>query len=293
MKIIYNKAVRDRIPEIIERDGKKPIIVALDDDEFLKELEKKLREEIDEYLRSKKIDELVDIEEVILRIIELRKVTGDNFTAMRIEKKREKGGFDSNLYLKEVDDQNTEQTTPDLLEERRKAIGYWSKKYESDHPWWVEREAILGDILRRDSFFDKQFLRDVVEWKFYTLPGRKKRVLGLVDENSEERVMRVSTNALREGLSDRLRVKELDSLVGVGPAVTSTILTFWNPDRYCVLDIHVWREVFGEVPNTLFTSISHYITLLDGLRNEATKYGYNIRTVEKALFKKNLDESKS
>jgi hypothetical protein len=145
--------------------------------------------------------------------------------------------------------------------------------------------------LRRDGYFDKGFLRDVVEWKFYTLPGRKKRELKLVEKNSEDRVLRVSKGALREGVSDRQRVKELDSLVGVGPAVASTILTFWNPDMFCVLDIHVWREVFGDEPNDLFTSIRHYTYLLDGLRGEAVKHSCNIRTVEKALFKKNLDES--
>ena len=105
-------------------------------------------------------------------------------------------------------------------------------------------------------------------------------------------MLRVSKGALREGLSDRQRVKELDSLVGVGPALASTILTFWNPDRFCVLDIHVWREVFGDEPSDLFASIRHYTDLLDGFRGEAVKYGCNIRTVEKALFKKNLDESK-
>jgi hypothetical protein len=42
----------------------------------------------------------------------------------------------------------------------------------------------------------------------------------------------------------------------------------------------------------IFHVYSTFTDLLDGLRGEAVKYGCNIRTVEKALFKKNLDESK-
>ena len=43
------KLVRDRIPEIIIADGKKPITRILDNDEYLRELDKKLNEEIAEY----------------------------------------------------------------------------------------------------------------------------------------------------------------------------------------------------------------------------------------------------
>ena len=39
------KLVRDRIPEIIRNDGKKPIIEILSNEEYLKELDKKLNEE--------------------------------------------------------------------------------------------------------------------------------------------------------------------------------------------------------------------------------------------------------
>jgi hypothetical protein len=47
----------------------------------------------------------------------------------------------------------------------------------------------------------------------------------------------------------------------------------------------------SDEPSVLFTSIRHYTDLLDGLRGEAVKYGCSVRTLEKALFKKNLDES--
>ena len=45
----YNKLVRDKIPEIIEGNGEKPVTRILNDEEYLKELNTKLQEEVNEY----------------------------------------------------------------------------------------------------------------------------------------------------------------------------------------------------------------------------------------------------
>ena len=55
------KLVRDRIPEIIIADGKKPITRILDNDEYLRELDKKLNEEIAEYQADKSVEEMADV----------------------------------------------------------------------------------------------------------------------------------------------------------------------------------------------------------------------------------------
>ncbi|MBT6646181.1 MAG: nucleoside triphosphate pyrophosphohydrolase, partial [Thaumarchaeota archaeon] len=75
--IKYNKAVRDKIPEIIKESGKNCNVKKLKDSEFLVELEKKLVEELSEYQESKNVDELADILEVIYRISELKGITSD------------------------------------------------------------------------------------------------------------------------------------------------------------------------------------------------------------------------
>ena len=95
----YNKVVRDKIPEIIADSGKKCNTKQLDDKSFLTELEKKLTEEVNEYSESKDVEELADLLEVIYRISELRGVNSDELDKIRKEKAKERGKFDSNLFL--------------------------------------------------------------------------------------------------------------------------------------------------------------------------------------------------
>jgi predicted house-cleaning noncanonical NTP pyrophosphatase (MazG superfamily) len=94
-----NKAIRDKIPEIIAESGKKFNLKQLDDESFLAELEKKLIEEVNEYTESKDVEELADLLEVIYRISELRGVSSDELDEIRKEKAEKRGKFDSNLFL--------------------------------------------------------------------------------------------------------------------------------------------------------------------------------------------------
>jgi len=102
MVVVYNKAIRDRIPEIIERSGKKSLVHKLTDKEFLPELEKKLDEEVKEYFKSRSIEELADLIEIIYRIIELRNHSQDELENIRKKKLQKNGGFNQNLFLIEV-----------------------------------------------------------------------------------------------------------------------------------------------------------------------------------------------
>ena len=97
--IKYNKAIRDKIPEIIADSGKKYSLKQLDDTSFLVELEKKLIEEVNEYGKSKDIEELADLLEVIYRISELRGVNSDELDKIREDKAEKRGKFASNLFL--------------------------------------------------------------------------------------------------------------------------------------------------------------------------------------------------
>lgn len=95
----YNKLVRDKIPEIIEKEGKKANIEILSDDRYIKELNKKLEEEVNEYLKDGTIEELGDIVEVILAILKFNDSNLGELVEIMDEKKDERGGFDKRIFL--------------------------------------------------------------------------------------------------------------------------------------------------------------------------------------------------
>ena len=96
---IYNKLVRDKIEEIMISNGAKPITRILSDEEYLKELNKKLLEEVKEYLESGEIEELADIEEVILAILNVKEKTKENLEEIRKNKVLQRGAFNKKLFL--------------------------------------------------------------------------------------------------------------------------------------------------------------------------------------------------
>jgi len=96
---VYNKAVRDRIPEIIEESGNKCEYQTLSDEEFLPLLEAKLGEELEEYMSSKNLVELADVLEVIHRLAALKGSNIAELEEIRRKKKAERGGFERNLFL--------------------------------------------------------------------------------------------------------------------------------------------------------------------------------------------------
>lgn len=95
----FNKAIRDKIPEIIQKDGYSCNIKILSDQEFLIEIEKKLSEEVSEYQKDKNTEELADILEVIYKIAQLKGISKEELENIRIKKVEERGGFDKNLFL--------------------------------------------------------------------------------------------------------------------------------------------------------------------------------------------------
>ena len=95
----YNKLVRDNIPEIMVKNGAKPVVRVLTDEEYLKELNKKLLEEVNEYLDSGDILELADIEEVILAILDVKNVKREEFENKRKEKVLKRGAFKEKIFL--------------------------------------------------------------------------------------------------------------------------------------------------------------------------------------------------
>ena len=100
METIYNKLVRDNIPEIIRNSGGIPFVRVLGDDEFLAALNAKLSEEVAEYLESGAVSELCDILEVVYAIAETKGSL--DLELGRREKSVANGGFEKKLFLEKV-----------------------------------------------------------------------------------------------------------------------------------------------------------------------------------------------
>lgn len=102
MVIIYNKLVRNKIPEIIEASGKSCNTEVLSDDEYLKMLDAKLDEELAEYHKDQNIEELADLIEVIYAAAKARGYSLEDLEKVRAEKASKRGGFEKKILLKEV-----------------------------------------------------------------------------------------------------------------------------------------------------------------------------------------------
>ena len=101
--IIYNKLVRDRIPEIIESEGKKCNTEVLNDAEYLKMIDAKLDEEVAEYHEDQNIEELADILEVVYAAANARGYTVEELEQLRSDKAEKRGTFEKKIFLKSVE----------------------------------------------------------------------------------------------------------------------------------------------------------------------------------------------
>ena len=99
----YNKLVRDKIPEIIKSNNENPKTRILNNDEYLFELNKKLQEELEEYLNGNDIEELADLEEVLRAILDAKNVSYEEFEKIRISKVNKRGAFKNKIYLESVE----------------------------------------------------------------------------------------------------------------------------------------------------------------------------------------------
>ncbi len=167
----------------------------------------------------------------------------------------------------------------------------WSRKYDKSFGWQAQRERELGAKFRKQKALTVADLAQVVEWKFKEDDEKKTRLLELVARNSEEKVSRISSQAfnLPEG-DDTYKLLCLTTLEGVSPVIASVILAFFDPHQYGIFDTRVWKGLLGNPPPGLYTP-QNYIKLLVAMRKTAAKHNLDARTVDKALFKKSIDES--
>ena len=100
--IKFNKLVRDRIPEIIEINGKRCVWSTLSEEDYLVYLDEKLNEELVEYQQSKSMEELAELIEVIRAVVVARGYSIEKVEALRRDKAEKRGRFEKRILLTEV-----------------------------------------------------------------------------------------------------------------------------------------------------------------------------------------------
>lgn len=122
MKYKYNKLVRDKIPASIDSmEGRKANWRIMDNEEYIKELNKKLIEEAHEFIEENAVEELADIIEVIQSIMRAKNISYEELKKVQALKREQKGGFYNRVYLIDVEqDRADEREEQELKKDWRK-----------------------------------------------------------------------------------------------------------------------------------------------------------------------------
>lgn len=183
----------------------------------------------------------------------------------------------------------------------KEKILYWKDKYDKGAPWSIKEEKRLGDKFRQSKTLTKDDLIRIMEWKFESNALVKTVQVNRAKRVNEQLLQQVSNEVFNLDVNqDMKRINLLcgydiingfvtKRFSGIGSAVASVILTFYDPHNYCVVDFHLYQELFGIRPNPL--NPEKYIEVLGKLREEARKYNLRTRDVEKAYFTKNREKS--
>ncbi|MAF26065.1 phosphoribosyl-ATP pyrophosphohydrolase [bacterium] len=102
--MIYNKLIRDKIPEILDAKGLKYTFHIADDEEYEQKLKDKLQEEIQEFYEGPCILEMADILEVLDAMSNFYKLSTYEIESDKASKRWARGSFESRVILEEVKD---------------------------------------------------------------------------------------------------------------------------------------------------------------------------------------------
>lgn len=97
--MVYNKLVRDRIPEMIAANGERCTVRILGDDEYRKCLEQKLDEEVGEFHQEQNLEELADILEVVYGLADSLGASAEELMEVYSAKHQQRGGFSERVFL--------------------------------------------------------------------------------------------------------------------------------------------------------------------------------------------------
>lgn len=98
----YNKLVRDKILNIIKKDGVKCNFHIANKKEYDQKLNEKLREEVEEFIEKPCAEEIADVLEVIEAIARINNIGLNEIKKEKLRKKTTRGGFIKKIIYKKT-----------------------------------------------------------------------------------------------------------------------------------------------------------------------------------------------
>jgi predicted house-cleaning noncanonical NTP pyrophosphatase (MazG superfamily) len=106
LRVVYNKLVRDQIPDIIAADRCQPVTCVMDHPSYRAALRVKLLEEAQEAQEAapeQLLSELADVLEVPRALAAAHGASWEDIESEAARKRAERGGFDERIFLEYVE----------------------------------------------------------------------------------------------------------------------------------------------------------------------------------------------
>ncbi|AFZ48687.1 hypothetical protein Cyast_2745 [Cyanobacterium stanieri PCC 7202] len=149
---IYNKLVRDKIPEIIKSNNKKYEIKELSFTEYKQSLKDKLLEEVYELLEADKeelVNEIADVYEVLSAIIKAYDLDEQEIKKVQKNKADKRGAFENKIQLISVNDLDNSEAKTDININFINDLEYFLQKNISKKASSLDRDK---DLLKQVFF---------------------------------------------------------------------------------------------------------------------------------------------
>jgi len=173
-----------------------------------------------------------------------------------------------------------------------KYLAKYEDKSKAEQLLTVEIDRIVEQIKKGQREWTLNDLEKIVIWKGL------QRELPKIRKNDAKDVQEILIAAFKIQ-NERVRIRLLKTINGVGPSIISAILMFYAKEEYGVLDFHAWnalhafnkdlirREITKEklpFKKAGIFNLSELFLYLDIIRRIAQMKNTTARNVDKALF---------
>ena len=148
----------------------------------------------------------------------------------------------------------------------------------------------IGQKIKGQGFLTAVDLFCVICWKTWSYEEALDLAFGSVTNNTEDKIKRVTKEAIE--LADKGKIAKAivklteypTKLYGVGVRTASAILTFYNPNKYPVVDIHSWRALYEKRLPQGGPTPEEYEKYLEDVKSIAKKCKLTAHEVDAALW---------